>query len=416
MVRPKKKRNGYTPFYQRIPGLWRHGLTLEGQMLTIACVGFAIYASPSLELPLFHIFTMVSGLWGVAFLGAWWFRPRRLRIDLSLPKSVCAGETFSVPVLMQNRGKRRAYSVQAWPVDLPKALDGQCAMAIPRLEAGEVGVQEVELQALHRGDHGPIHFTGASTFPLPFFRWMNGRSRGDRLLVYPNFTPLHSIQLDMGKRFQPGGIALVSNTGESPEYIGNREYRPGDPVRCIDFKAWARLAKPAVREYQEEYLCRVALMLDTYVPGRGRVPEGGYPNLENAISLCASVADVLARGEYIIDLFAAGPELYVFRAGRNTAHLDNVLEILAGLDPCRENPFQTLSPVLMDELGSITTLIMVVLDWDDSREAIARAAKEHGCAVKVIGVGDMEQCTREAPSESQWFDPDVVAQGGVEVL
>jgi hypothetical protein len=36
-------------------------------------------------------------------------------------------------------------------------------------------------------------------------------------------------------------------------------------VRRIDFRSWARLGKPVVREYQEEYYCRIALILDTHV-------------------------------------------------------------------------------------------------------------------------------------------------------
>ena len=74
------------------------------------------------------------------------------------------------------------------------------------------------------------------------------------------------MDLDVGKRYQPGGIALTSHIGESPEYIGNRDYRPGDSLRRIDPRAWARLATPIVREYSEEYYCRIALVLDTYVP------------------------------------------------------------------------------------------------------------------------------------------------------
>ena len=183
------------------------------------------------------------------------------------------------------------------------------------------------------------------------------------LLLYPRFHPIAGIAVPVSARYQPGGIPLSSSVGESPEYIGNREYHPGDSMRQIDHRSWARLAKPIVREFQDEYYCRLALVLDTFVPGKTRPGPEGFPNLEAAISLAAAVADALARGEYIIDIFAAGPELYTFRAGRHTAHFENTLEILACVDACRTNPFRVVTPALMEELTSISTVICVFLDW-----------------------------------------------------
>lgn len=176
--------------------------------------------------------------------------------------------------------------------------------------------------------------------------------------------------------------------GESPEYIGNREYRAGDSIRHIDFRSWARLAQPAVREYQEEYYCRIALVLDTFVPSRMRESKEGFPTLEAAVSLSASIADVLSRGEHIIDIFAAGPELYVFRAGRHRAHFENVLEILSCIEATREDPFETVAPSLLDELDNVSTLICVFMEWDESRRALVRAAQEAGCGVRAFIVKD----------------------------
>jgi uncharacterized protein (DUF58 family) len=225
----------------------------------------------------------------------------------------------------------------------------------------------------------------------------------------------------MGFRYQPGGIALTSNIGESPEYIGNREYRPGDPTRHIDFRAWARLASPVVREFQEEYYNRIALVIDTFVPGRRRAPAEGFPQLEAAISLGATVADALSRGEYLIDIFAAGPQLYVFRAGRHTAHFENIMEILACVDACRSDPFETVAPALSDELNAISTVVCVFLDWDASRELLVRAAAEAGCSVKLLIVRQGETSHPLDAAEAWTADvtqltPREVSTGGWERL
>ena len=206
--------------------------------------------------------------------------------------------------------------------------------------------------------------------------------------MYPSFRRLTAINIPINARYQPGGISLSSQVGESPEYIGNREYRPGDATRHLDHRSWARLGKPVVREFQEEYYCRVALVLDTFVPGKAAPGPAGFEQFEAAVSLSAAIADALARGEYIIDLFAAGPELYVFRSGRHTAHFENVLEILASVDACRVSPFRKVTPALSEELASISSVICVFLDWDTERVNLVRAATDAGCSVKVVVVRD----------------------------
>ena len=61
-----------------------------------------------------------------------------------------------------------------------------------------------------------------------------------------------------------------------------------------------------VREYQEEYFSRVALIMDTYVP-----PKFGPAHrlaFEGGVSVVASVADWFSRSEAVVDVLAAGPD------------------------------------------------------------------------------------------------------------
>ena len=179
------------------------------------------------------------------------------------------------------------------------------------------------------------------------------------------------------------------------------------------------MARPVVREYQEEYYCRIALVLDTFIAPRRRRPATGFPELEAAISLAASVGDALSRGEYIIDLFAAGPELHVFRAGRHTAHLSQVLEILAGVGPCRQTPFARLTPALVNELTQISSVVCIFLDWDEEQQLLVRSACEAGCSVKVLVVRDKppsKPFVAEGPVDLKLLTPEHVFSGKLESL
>lgn len=402
---------------RRIRHLWGFVLTHEGKLILLCALMSGVIGSVSIAVPVYHLFCAIAGMFLATFFVSRVLRPH-VAMEGYLPPNSSAGETFHVDYAISNRGNRPAFDLLARLVDPPDSLEASTEDGVPALSPGDTGTLRLFFHPLKRGLYGPLCVQTYSVFPFNFFRASGPNTVHKNLLVYPNFTPLIEIDISVGRRFQPGGIALTSNTGESPEYIGNREYRAGDPIRRIDFRAWARLGKPAIREYQEEYFCRVALVIDTYVPGSSEGPPSGFPELEAAISLCASIADVLARGEYIIDLFAAGPELYVFRAGRQTAHFENVLEILSCIDECRTDPFETVTPALVDELSGITSLICIFLDWDEARAGLVRTALDCGCTVKPIVVceGEPTMPLDSAEVVIERFTPRDIRSGAIERL
>jgi len=401
---------------------WRHTLTPGGKALLGASMAAAASGALTLRIPVYHLFFALGCVFALSFVcGVVLMRPR-IEVKGSLPPKASAGRPVSTRFTVRNTSRFPVYDLGLGYMNPPHPLEPlNLDRTLPRLGAGETGEIQVGINPPRRGMYSIPPLRAFTTFPFNMLRCDRRVSGRGSLLVLPSFQPIVSIDVPVGRRYQPGGIALSSNIGESPEYIGNRDYRPGDSMRHIDFRSWARLAKPAVREYQEEYYCRVALILDTFVsPGRKKAREG-FPDLEAAISLSASVADALSRGEYIIDIFAAGPDLYVFRAGRNIAHFDNILEILACVDECRENPFETIAPALVDELENITSVIYVLLDWDDTRERFVRTAVEAGCKTKVVIVRDGGP-SEEFVHAEDWagqiraLTPADVNAGGIETL
>ena len=234
---------------------------------------------------------------------------------------------------------------------------------------------------------------------------------GEVMLAYPRYFTLDELPLPMGRRYQPGGIPLASQVGESLEFVGTREYRQGDPLRKIHWRSWGRLGKPVVKEYQEEYFSRIALVLDTFVPRRPRRDERRA--FEAAISVLASVADHFSRSENVVDIFAAGPDVYQVSAGRSLAYLENVLDVLACLEPCHEPPFDRVGPQLHEKLGQLTTVIAVVLDWDGEREMFLHGLRDLGVAVRtyVVHAGPTRRPWENAArslGEITPLDPDEV--------
>jgi uncharacterized protein (DUF58 family) len=404
--------------YRYLRFLWTFRFTAGGKWVIAGLLLSGALGSATAEVPIYQVFCALLALLCVDRIAGFLLRPK-LDVLGAFPAKATAGQVVAAQYTLVNRGKLTAYDLGLRFFRLPRSfasVDPEATLG--HLRPGESLSTTIRLNPIRRGLHRLLRPRAYSTFPFNFAR--DGRSRAEEpsVLVLPHFFPIAELDIPVGARYQPGGIALTSNVGESPEYIGNREYVPGDSARRIDHRSWARLARPAVREYKEEYYCRVALVLDTFVP-RGRKPaRDGFPDLEAAISLSTSVADALSRGEYLIDLFAAGPELYVFRAGRHTAHFENILEIVACVDACRDNPFDKVTPALADELSNISTVICVFLDWDATRRELARTAVEMGCSVKILIVRDGET-TEPIDFEEGSVVPLTIAQirdGGIEVL
>jgi uncharacterized protein (DUF58 family) len=204
---------------------------------------------------------------------------------------------------------------------------------------------------------------------------------------------MHEFVLPLGRRYQPRGIPLSSSTGEAIEFVGTREYRPGDPVKNIHWRSWARRGEPVVKEYMEEYFCRIAIILDTFLPSKFTAAQ--QASFEAAISVVASIADYFSRSEYIVDILAAGPDVYEVSAGRSLAYLENILDVLACLDPCYDLPFATIGPHLFEKLSQITTVVAVLQDWDTPREDFLKRVKALGAALRLIIV-------HEGPTQKAW--------------
>jgi uncharacterized protein (DUF58 family) len=251
----------------------------------------------------------------------------------------------------------------------------------------------VQLEAARRGRYLLRGATVRSTDPLRLAATGAVAVPDQVLLVYPRFYSMAEFIVPLGRRYQPGGIPLSSSTGDAIEFVGTREYREGDPVKNIHWRSWARRGEPVVKEFQEEYFCRIALILDTFLPRRPRADEAAA--FEAAISMVASVADFFSRSEYIVDILAAGPDIYEVSAGRSLAYLENILDVLACLEPCYEPPFQAIGPHLFEKLSQITTVVAVLLDWDRAREDFLRRVKALGTAVRAIVV-------REGPTAQPW--------------
>jgi uncharacterized protein (DUF58 family) len=322
------------------------------------------------------------------------FRPR-VKLSRRLPPPVSAGDTLHYRVLVENHGRWPARKVVLEERNLPPELKPTDEPpVIEVLAPGERAEVSLSLTCSLRGAYELPWLQASSFFPSALVKWPRRAREKDRLLVYPRFTPLARFDVPHGRNYQPGGIPIASSVGESTELAGTREFREGDRTRDIHWPSLARTGRLVVKEYQEEYFVRLAMVLD--VESRSARDDALF---ERSLSLAAGIADVLARQEYIIDIFAAGSQVFHFQAGRALAHFEHILEILACLEAEDRLDMHALEAALLPEARKLSAVVLVMMDWDDARAELIRKLKAHGVAVRVLSVRPDRRPEGLAPDE-----------------
>jgi uncharacterized protein (DUF58 family) len=204
----------------------------------------------------------------------------------------------------------------------------------------------------------------------------------DSVLVLPRRYPLPAVPLPGARRYQRGGVALASSVGDSEEFVSLRDYRPGDPLRHVHWKRSATIGRPVVKEFQDEFFVRHALVLDTFA---GVEPSEVF---EEAVSVAASFACSIQTQDSLLDLLFAGPEAYCFTIGRGLGHVEKMLEILACVRVCRDKGFATLRHAVLERHASLSGCVCVLLAWDADREGFVTHLRALGIPALVLVVAE----------------------------
>jgi uncharacterized protein (DUF58 family) len=260
------------------------------------------------------------------------------------------------------------------PFKLATVKEGEVPPLSPR---GKAEVR-VELLPLRRG---ALRFTGvtlARPDPLGLFRSFARIPASQTVLILPKRYLLPPIALPGLMKYQEGGVTLAANVGRSEEFVALRDYRRGDPLRHIHWRSWAKADKPIVKEFEDEFFVRHALVLDTFV---------GEPHseiLEEAVAVAASFACAVRTQESLLDLLFVGAQSYCLTAGRGLAHTDRMLEILASVRNCSDKPFQTLEHLILTHISAVSGCICVLLTWDEARRGLVKKLQALGIPVLVL--------------------------------
>lgn len=182
------------------------------------------------------------------------------------------------------------------------------------------------------------------------------------------------------------GMHRSRHHGTSVEFAEHKEYSPGDDIRHLDWRAFARFDRDYIKRFEDEAHLRALLVLDTSGSMGYRGIEGARDpretKLEYGKTLAAALAYALARQGDGVGLASFGTELELLVPTRaRRGHLQEVFSHLESLAP--DGPTRLEASINALAEGMTRRMIVVVIsDLLDSGEAamgsLARlAARRH---------------------------------------
>lgn len=223
-------------------------------------------------------------------VGAWMRWP--IEILRRLPGRFALGEIGEVRLILRNR-QARAAKLEIFDGIPP----GAAAPGLPWTgtvpAGGEIRVfHPVTLSERGEAVFGPVQVRRHS--PLGLWTRKSLHLAAETVKVYPNYEPvIRFALLAMQHRESPLGIVRRPHPGSSRDFHQLRDYRDGDPLAQIDWKASSRRQVLISRDYQEQRNQSVVFLLDT--GRRMRALDGGLPQFDHILNAVLLVAHLALR-------------------------------------------------------------------------------------------------------------------------
>jgi uncharacterized repeat protein (TIGR01451 family) len=206
-----------------------------------------------------------------------------LRVERRVtPRSPAPGEAVTVRLAVHNDGPDAVADLRV--VDgVPPALgvvSGTARRAVA-LRPGETATVEYDLRA-KRGEHafGPATLVTRSVGGTRERVARRGPSTRLACARLVDGVPLRSRAL------RRAGRLAVDAGGSGVEFHATRDYRPGDPMRRVDWKRLARAGELTTVEFREERAATVVLVVDA----RSEADVAPDPASPGAVDLCTYAA------------------------------------------------------------------------------------------------------------------------------
>ncbi len=196
--------------------------------------------------------------------------------------------------------------------------------------------------------------------------------------------------------------------GFSAEFAQHRQYHPGDSLRSIDWKGYARSERLVVKEFQEETNLRATIMLDCSGSMAFSSPASkGISKFQYACDLAGALAFLMLRQRDAVGLVRFDSEIREVIPARSTqSHLTVLHSILDQVDTGGETDMGPLLHQVAEMIhrrGLVIVLSDLLDDPDELWKGLAHF-RHNGHEVLVFHILDPWELSFAFPKDGRFVD------------
>src|SRR5688572_24455402 len=180
--------------------------------------------------------------------------------------------------------------------------------------------------------------------------------------------------------------------GVSVEFAAYREYAPGDDLRRLDWRAYARSNRHFVKQFEEESNLRATVLLDA--SASMKYGNGPMTKFDYAATVAASLASlcVQQRDAVALAVFDRAERVFL-RPAATQAQLAKILDVLDRAKPERESDLGGVMAQVCDKIknrGVVIVISDLLVDLDSFYQSLGRL-QHNGHEVLVFQVLDDDE-------------------------
>ncbi len=379
------------------------GITLSGLVLiVVAVVGWLLA----------HVLggrvLYLAAYAGLAMLGTAIYLARRKRpvyaVRSELARRARVGQTLEVELTLMSKARVTTFEVEE---KLHPHLGRTVVLPVSAVSPGQEFKHRYSISPKLRGVYqiGPL--TAEFSDPMGLARRRQELAKATEIIVHPNVEEVLDRPLTRAFEDPPLRPPRSRAWPEGFEFYGMRDYVPGDDMRRVVWRAYARTDKMLVREFEQGISDRIAVVVDTdhnwHSPGQ---PSDTF---ETSVRVAASVGVRHVKDGFSVRLEAGYDQLgQVFRGPRaRLLFLDELARIRLAKAPLVEAMGRLAGARRRDAhvvvitshfdaaaaaraqllIGDGASLTVCVILWEESDPLSIRRAGEIGAQVVQVKPG-----------------------------
>ncbi|MBU2984593.1 DUF58 domain-containing protein [Saccharophagus degradans] len=213
-------------------------------------------------------------------------------VERELPHSIAVNRWTSITLVLHHH-YARPVKLQLHDGLTDQLLCDDMPLQV-QLRPGQYSKVAYKIKPVVRGNHTitPCTLRVESPFRLWFKQYQTGAS--SEIKVYPDFAAISAFTIMATENHTSQiGIKRRPRRGEGMEFLQLRDYRRGDSLRQIDWKATARRRELISREYQDERDQQIVLLVDS--GRRMRALDGELSHFDHSLNAMLLVSYIALR-------------------------------------------------------------------------------------------------------------------------